>query len=240
MMEAPEGTEEKMEDVKAENMEYRDDGKVDPDEKKAGTDSPRSDVDAVEDVENAEGMCQGEGCGDKEKSYMEDEKINLEEESVEAMKEELAMLRAKVKEQEMMEMKAKEEEMVKFSEALYSDAKILESQFAKEDLTNMLKGLLTLNSEHMVYGEGDDQKNILEGVKDLLSALPEQVTLAEGLVQAKPARAAVKFDPNFSRGSEERRAKILAIMDERQIPRHNMKEYVSINNELTAKEGHYE
>ena len=173
---------------------------------------------------------------------MEEERIALEEEaqSVEAMKEELEMLRAKVKAQEEQELKQREEAMVKFSESLYDRGKILESQFAKEEMNELLKGLLHLNSEHMVYGEGDNKKTILEGVKTLIENLPEQVKLAEGLVQAKPARNAVHYNPNFSRGSEERRAKILQIMDDRNISRHNIQEYVAINKELTAQEGHYE
>lgn len=274
-------------DMKNENMEYRDDGHVDPDEAKAGMDTPRTSVDAVKDTEMAE--C-GE-CGDKvntEEEAVVEEAAVVEEEKeageymepelgepektettleadpakgenpgepyeepqyeeggdvdIEAMKEELAMLRAKVRKQEEEENKKREEEMVRFTEALYTEHQILETQFPKEELIEFFKGLHELGNEHMVYGES--KKSIVETLKTLLSNLPKQaeekVQLAEGLLEAPKKRNAVKFNPNFSRGSEERRQKILAIMKEREIPQTDMYAYSAINAELTREFGPYD
>lgn len=274
-----------------ENMEYRDDGHVDPDEAAAGMDTPRTSVDAVEDTELGEDkdvayekyaeeskakgeepmgkaeymemkygkyteepvlgegdMCQGEDCPSEEKmeAAEEGEEIELggneyaDPEKIKAMEEELNLLRAKVKAQEEEEMKAREEEMIKFTENVYETAKLLDSQYKKEDLQELLINLLHTKNEHMVYGEGDNQKTVLEAVKSLVENLPEQVKLSENAVAAPKRRNAVPYNPNYSKGSQDRREKILAIMDERSIPRSNMTEYVRINNELTAKEGHYD
>lgn len=277
-----------------ENMEYRDDGHVDPDEAAAGMDTPRTSVDAVKDTELGEEMsyeeyaeatkakgeepmgkaeymemklgkyteepvlgegemCQGEDCPSEEKveatetvAEEEGEEIELggneyaDPEKIKAMEEELNLLRAKVKAQEEEEMKAREEEMIKFTENVYETAKLLDSQYKKEDLQELLINLLHTKNEHMVYGEGDNQKTVLDAVKALVENLPEQVTLAEGTIAAPKRRNAVPYNPNYSKGSQDRREKILAIMDERSIPRSNMTEYVRINNELTAKEGHYD
>lgn len=193
----------------------------------------------VAEEEMGEG-CLGEDCPGKEENTETIEETEMEENNVEAMKEELNMLRAKVKAQEEEEMKSREEEMVKFSEGLYEDSKILESQFKKEDLTSFLTSLLHMDNEHMVYGEGDAQTTVLETVKSLLSNLPEQVTYSEGATMVKSNKTAVKFDPRYSEGSQKRRAKILAIMDERGIDRKDMRKYMEINRELTQKEGHYE
>lgn len=168
----------------------------------------------------------------------EGEDIELME-KYKAMEDELNMLREKVKSQEEEEMKAREEEMITFAEGIYDSSKLLESQFKKDDLVALMQGLLHLGNEHMVYGEGENQKNVLDTVKELITNLPEQVKLAEGLVQAKPVRNAVKFDPNFSKGSQERREKIRAIMTERNIPFTNMHEYVRIAAELQRTDGDY-
>lgn len=227
---------ESPENVKLMEEKYAEYGKKEeevPAEEPAAEEVPADEPVAEEDKkeeELAEGeMCQGEGCMGE-----------YSPEELQAMKEELEMLRAKVKDQEKKEMMEREEEMVKFSESIYESGKLLESQFKQEDLTALLKGLVNLNNEHMVYGEGDAATTVLDAVKSLVENLPEQVKLSENLVQTKQRRSTPKFNPNFSKGSQERREKILAIMGERNIPTTNMTEYVKINRELTQKEGHYE
>lgn len=169
--------------------------------------------------------------------------VEMADSEIEAMKEELAMLRAKVKAQEDAEMKKREEEMIRFSEALYTENKVLETQFPKDDLINLFKGLMGLSNEHMVYGEGDNKKSLLDEVKRFAESLPKQVEekvqLAEGLVEAPKRRNAVKFNPNYSRGSEERRLKILSTMDERKIDRSDMYAYAQIAAELNRELGPY-
>lgn len=163
---------------------------------------------------------------DKEKEKMMAELTEL--------REEVLMLREKVKLQEEKEFNEKIEGVKEFSEQVYKSGKILESQLSQEELTNILVGLASLKNEHMVYGEGDNQKDILESFKTVLNAIPEQVQYSEAVAERKPV-ATPKYDPKFSEESQRLDAAIRKSMKDAGYNQDNMVQYTRFYRELNGR-----
>lgn len=163
---------------------------------------------------------------DEEKEDDEDMKKKMQE-----MEEELTVLREKVRLQEEAEKEAAMMEVKKFSEATYAEGRLLESQIAEEDFYNLLVALMELDGAHMVFGEGEAQKNVFETVKELVTKLPEQVKFNESISEQKFVTQP-KYDPKFSEESQNLDRKIRKAMTDAGYKSDDMIQYRKFYRQL--------
>jgi len=112
-------------------------------------------------------------------------------------------------------------ELANFCECLYDDHKITKDQMRKEHLMELVYSVYDLcdgMQEVIAYSEeGGNKVNLLNGLKNLLGALPTQVNFSEG-VSVEPAKAPagtkkIKYDSkNYSDDSNKMDAKIRKYM----------------------------
>jgi rRNA maturation endonuclease Nob1 len=132
------------------------------------------------------------------------------------MIEQIKMLEAKLANAEKVAAEMKSKEVKQFCEDLYDHGRLTDAQIKKEALYQMIMALESMAAT-ITYSENDVEVNVVNKLKDILSALPKQLTFSETQIARKPVKQFSSPYSNATSESQQEYSEIRAFMEENNI-----------------------